>query len=98
MSAHNGISRRQVLGLAVAGGSVVLFGSVRTVGGFSFPPVVGVSGSGSVILRGLRVSNFARAPKRPMRFTRRRVRSRLRLPDRSLILRAFPARRGLERR
>ena len=31
MSAHNGISRRQVLGLAVAGGSVVLFGSVRTV-------------------------------------------------------------------
>jgi len=31
MSAHKGISRRQVLGLAVAGGSVVLFGSVRTV-------------------------------------------------------------------
>jgi len=31
MSAHNGISRRQVLGLAVAGGSVVLCGSVRTV-------------------------------------------------------------------
>ena len=31
MSAHNGMSRRQVLGLAVAGGSVVLFDSVRTV-------------------------------------------------------------------
>jgi len=31
MSAHKGISRRQVLGLAVAGGSVVLCGSVRTV-------------------------------------------------------------------